>query len=78
LPAVVTGTTSEPEEALEPDQEPDADAEQVVLEEVQVSVTFEPTRASVTLDDIVKVGADPPPPPPPPQAAIKSSAGIVR
>jgi len=76
-PVAVIVTCSDPEDALAPDQEPEAIAEHEVLLEVQVKVVEDPTKASEALDEIVRVGA-PPPPPPPPHDEIIKSAGRIR
>jgi hypothetical protein len=77
VPVAVIVTCSVPEEALEPDHEPEAIAEHEVLLDVQVKVAEDPTKASEELEEIVRVGAAPPPPPPPQDEIIKR-AGRIR
>ena len=77
VPAAVIVTCSVPDAAFEPDHEPEAIAEHEALLDVQVKVVEDPTKASVELEEIVRVGAAPPPPPPPHDEMIKS-AGRIR
>ena len=49
VPAAVIVTCSVPDEALEPDHEPEAIAEHEALLDVQVKVVEDPTKASVEL-----------------------------
>ena len=77
LPTAEIVTVSDPDVALAPDQAPDAEQEDALVDD-QVNVESEPTRTEVGLAEKLTVGAgtlgvvgvESPPPPPPPQEAI--------
>ena len=77
FPVVEIVTTSEPEIALDPDQEPDAEQEVALVDdqvivEVLVKRTFKGSAAIETRGaGVTGVVSPPPPPPPPPQETMK-------
>ena len=83
LPTAVIETVSDPDVALEPDQAPEAEQEDALVDD-QVNVESEPMRTEVGFAEKLIVGAGvvgvggslPPPPPPPPQATKKQARKI--
>ena len=83
LPAVEIVTASVPEVVLVPDQEPEAEqAEALVEDQVRVEVSVK--RTDMGLAERLTTGAgvvgveSPPPPPPPPHPDISIAAKIVK
>jgi hypothetical protein len=85
FPVVEIVTTSEPEIALDPDQEPDAEQEVALVDdqvivEVLVKRTFKGSAAIETRGaGVTGVVSPPPPPPPPPQPfAIRKKIKMLK